>query len=538
MNRRTFLKSSVIAGAALGLGFNQPGKVSVKNRFETIIANGLIYAGDGKAPIKADIGISGGKIAAIGKLGDSCDKWVDATNMAVSPGFIDIHTHTNTNFHSCPFGDSRIYQGITTDIGGNCGSSPFPQKNGKYVKDIKEFYSKLNTLKIGINYKSYSGQGSLRGFVIGANDVKATSGQIARMKALLEAEMEAGSLGLSSGFEYVPSSYASKAEVIELCKVVAKYNGLFAVHLRDEGDNVEEALQEAIDIAKTSGVRLQISHLKTQGTDNWHKAPALLSQIEKAESEGVDIAFDRYPYIALSTDLSTVIPLNFRQGTNSEVMERLKDDETAKKIGEYAESRFIKLGGTQNVVITSGRKENNAQYIGKNLLECSEMSGLEPWPFVRQLLIEENVDVSMIAFAMKEENVKLFLSHKLGMPASDGSLYSPVGPLSRSMPHPRSYGTFPRFIGKYCRDEKLMDLSKAIFKCTGFPASRLNLKDRGLLIPKYYADIVVFNPDTIIDTATFSSPHQFPTGIEHVFVNGKHAVESGKGQKIFAGKVL
>jgi len=524
-----------MAGAALGFGFNQVGRVSVKNRFETIIANGLVYVGDGKVPIKADIGISEGKIAAIGKLGDLCDKFIDAANMAVSPGFIDIHTHTDTNFHSCPFGDSRIYQGITTDIGGNCGGSPFPRADGK---DIEDFYSKLNKLKIGINYKSYSGQGTLRGFVVGPNDVVATPKQIARMKALLEAEMKAGSLGLSSGFEYVPGSYASKSEVIELCKVVAKHNGLYAVHLRNEDDNVEEALQEAIDIAKTSGVRLQISHLKAQNADNWHKAPDLLKRIEKAESEGVDIAFDRYPYIAFSTGLSTFIPLNFRQGTVDEIIKRLKDNETAKKIGEYAESRFVKLGGPQNVVITSSRKENNVQYIGKNLLECSEMSGLKPWPFVRQLLIEERVNVSMIAFAMKEENVKLFLSHRLGMPASDGSLYSPVGPLSRSMPHPRSYGTFPRFIGKYCRDEKLMDLSEAIYKCTGLPASRLNLKNRGLLIPNYYADIVVFNPETIIDTATFSAPHQFPIGIEHVFVNGQHSIESGKSKGILAGRIL
>jgi len=535
MNRRNFLKNSVLAGAALGFGFYQPGKISVKNRFEIIIANGLIYAGDGKPPIKADIGISAGKITAIGKLGNSCDKLIDAANMAVSPGFIDIHTHTDSNFYSCPFGDSRIYQGITTDIGGNCGGSPFPNKDGKGIDD---FYSGLNELKIGINYKSYTGQGTLREIVVGPNDVPATSGQIAEMKALLEADMEAGSLGLSSGFEYVPSSYASKSEVIDLCKVVAKYNGLFAVHLRNEDDLVEEALQEAIDIAKASGVRLQISHLKAQNAANHHKAPDLLRQIEKAESEGVDIAFDRYPYIAFSTGLSTFIPLDLRQGTRDDIIQRLQDNEIARKIGEYAESRFIKLGGPQNVVITSGKNENNIQYIGKNLLECSEMSGLEPWPFVRQLLIEEKVNVSMIAFAMSEENVKLFLSHRLGMPASDGSLYSPVGPLSQSMPHPRSYGTFPRFVGKYCRDEKLMDLSRAVYKCTGFPASRLGLKDRGLLLPNYYADIVVFNPDTIIDMATFASPHQFPIGIEHVFVNGRHAIESGKGKDVLAGMVL
>ena len=535
MNRRIFLKGTLMTGAALGFGLHHSCKISAKNRFETIIANGLVYAGDGKAPLKADIGISAEKIVAIGKLGDSCDRFVDAANMVVSPGFIDIHTHTDTNFHSCPFGDSRIYQGITTDIGGNCGSSPSPDADGKNITD---FYSKLTELKTGINYKSYTGQGTLRSLVVGNNDVKATSEQIDRMKALLSADMEAGSLGLSSGLEYTPGSYASKSEIAELCKVVAKYNGLFAIHLRNEDDHVEEALQEAIDIASVSGVRLQISHLKAQNAANWHKAPDLLKMIENAESEGIDIAFDRYPYIAFSTGLSSFIPLNLRQGTSNEIIERLKNDAIAKKIGEYAESRFTKLGGAQNVVITSGKNEHNIPFIGKNLLECSEMSGLAPWPFVRQLLIEERINVSMVAFAMTEENVKLFLSHRLGMPASDGSLYSPVGSLSKSMPHPRSYGTFPRFIGKYCRDEKLMDFSSALYKCTGLPASRLNLKDRGLLIPNYFADILVFNPETIIDTATFAEPHQFPKGIEHVFVNGKHAIESGEGKDVFAGKVL
>jgi len=535
MNRRSFLKSSVVAGTALGFGFSRSGSVSVKNRFDTIIAGGLVYVGDGKAPITADVGISDGKIAAIGKLGDSCDKFVDATNRVVSPGFIDIHTHTDTNFYHCPFGDSRIYQGITTDIGGNCGGSPFPKKNGK---DIGDFYAKLNNIKIGINYNSFSGQGTLRDIVVGPDNIEATAAQIDRMKALLEAEMEAGSVGLSSGFEYTPGSYATQSEVIELCKVVAKYNGLYAVHLRNEDDKVEEALQEAIDIAKASGVRLQISHLKAQNAANWYKAPYLLQIIEKAESDGIDIAFDRYPYIAFSTGLSSFIPINLRDGTTEEIIARLKDDEIARKIGEYAESRFVRLGGPQNVVITSSNNENNLQFIGKNLIECSEMSGLGPWPFVRYLLIDERVDVSIIGFAMKEENVKLFLSHRLGMPASDGSLYSPVGRLSESIPHPRSYGTFPRFLGKYCRDENLMDLSTAIYKCTGLPASRLRLKERGLLIPNYHADIVVFNSNTIIDTATFAAPHQFPVGIEHVFVNGQHAVESGRGKDVFAGKVL
>lgn len=535
ISRRTFIKSSALAGAAFGLGFGVPKILGANNRFDTIVKGGVIYSGEGGKPFPGEVGIKDGKISAIAQsLGDSANKIIDAKGMAVSPGFIDIHTHTDTNLFDSPLGDSKIYQGVTTDIGGNCGEGPFP---GKTWENIYDFYSAFPK-QIGLNYGSFTGQGSLRQFIVGDNDVVCTPEQLEQMKTILARQMEQGSIGISCGLEYTPGSYATTQEIAELCKVVASYNGLFAIHMRNEDDRVEEAVAEAISIAKLSGVKLEISHLKAQNAANWHKAPALLRQIENAAAQGVDIAFDRYPYTAFSTGMSTFIPLNERQGTNAEIIDRLKNETISKKIGDYSISRIARLGGPANVVVTSCKREDNKRFIGLNVEQCSALTGKDPWPFIRDLLIEENVSVSIIGFAMTEENVKMFLSHPLGMPASDGSVYSPVGPLSNSRPHPRSYGTFPRFIGKYCRDEKLMDLSLAIKKCTSLPASRIGLKNRGILLPGYQADIVVFNPNTILDTATYPEPHQFATGINDVIVNGIHTIRAGKALGTLGGVLL
>lgn len=535
ISRRDFIRSSVLTGAALGLGFGTSELLRTRNRFDTIIKNGVLYSGEGGSPFRGDVGIKDGKISAIAmNLGNSADNIVDAAGMAVSPGFVDLHTHTDTNLFEAPLGDSKIYQGVTTDIGGNCGSAPFP---GEKFDSIEAFYRAFPS-EIGINYGSFTGQGSLRSFVVGDNDVAATASQLDRMKGILAEQMEQGSIGMSSGLEYTPGSYATNDEIAELCKVVASYNGLFAIHMRNEDDRVEESVREAISIAEKSGVRLQISHLKAQNAANWHKLPNLLNLIEEAASRGVDIAFDRYPYTAFSTGMSSFIPLTQRQGSIDEIVARLENKQVADEIGVYAMSRIARLGGPQNVVVTSCATEKNKRFTGLNIEECCSLSGKQPWEFIRDLLVEEKVNVSIIGFAMKEDNLKMLYAHRLGMPASDGSVYSPSGKLGESMPHPRSYGTFPRFLGKYCRDEGIMQLSEAVKKCTSLPASRIGLKDRGLLMPGYMADIVVFNPDTIIDRATYQEPHQFPEGVVDVFVNGVHTISSGRFSGSMGGVLL
>ena len=340
ISRRGFIKSSLFAGAALGLGFSDITKLRANNRFDTIIRNGLIYNGELRAPVKGDIAIKNGRISALGDLGTSADKVIDAGGNVISPGFIDIHTHTDANMMEAPLGDSKIYQGVTLDIGGNCGDSPFPSSRWE---NKEAFFADYARQSRGINYGTLIGQGTVRGRFVGDNDTPATADQIKAMVSYVESQMEMGAAGISCGLEYVPGSYAPEAEIAELCKAVARHNGLFAIHMRNEDDRVEIALAEAIRIAKASGVRLQVSHLKAQNAANWHKAPMLLKMIEDAKSSGVDIAFDRYPYIAFSTGMSTFIPLAERQGTTDEILKRLESPAISNKIEEYARSRFDRL---------------------------------------------------------------------------------------------------------------------------------------------------------------------------------------------------
>lgn len=541
ITRRDFLKRSLLAFGALSCPSVSPlsakSTARVVSRYDTIIANGLVVDGSAQAvPLVADVGIRGHHIEAIGQLGRQARHVIDATGMVVCPGFVDIHSHTDTNLLQCPAGDSRIFQGVTTDIGGNCGGAPFP--NGPYNR-ASDFFKTLRTKQIGINYASYTGQGDLRSAVVGEDNVAATARQIKAMQDLLDAQLRQGSIGLSCGLEYAPGAYASTDELVALLHVVARHDGLFAIHMRNEDDHVEEAVDEALDMAREAGVRLQISHLKAQNQANWHKGPALLQRIERARAEGIDVAFDRYPYTAFSTGLTSFIPLTDRAGTQEEVLARLHDNQKAAEMGEYARQRFERLGGTQNVVLSScSLPHNRTAYMGKNLEQCATLSGMTAWDFVRALLIEEALQPEIIAFAMTEDNVRLFLSHPLGMPASDGSVYSPQGPLAQSMPHPRSYGTFAHFYHQYCHQEGLLDLPTAIHKMTALPASRLPLKKRGQLKNGYAADVVVFDPDTFCDTATFEQPHQFASGLHHVWVNGVHTLCNGTHTGALAGEVL
>jgi N-acyl-D-amino-acid deacylase len=552
LSRRTFLQTFAVTGAAFGLNIANPLYARVKGAasFDILIKNGWIYTGDGRAPILGDVGMKEGKIAAIGNLGDTADQVVDAAGHAVSPGFIDIHSHTDTNLFTYPAGDSKLFQGVTTDVGGTCGGSPFPYTHAELARQADEmrfgyppwqhidgFYDALEKNRIGINYASFTGQGRLRSMVVGENAVAATSEQIEQMKSLLAKQMELGSMGMSSGLIYTPGAYASDEELVELCKVVADYDGLFCIHMRSEGDQVEESLRDTIEIARRSGVRLQISHLKTTQPANWHKMPALLRMIDEAVASGVNVAFDRYPYIASSTGLSSFVPLEEREGSREEVIARLKDPEKAKEVARFSASRIEKMGGAHNVLIVSSRQEENLQYIGKNLQECSELSGLEVPEFIRRILISEKMGVSYIGFSMCEENLRLLYAHPLSMPGSDGSVNAPTT-TSNSLSHPRSFGTFPRFLGTYVREQKVVNLETAVYKMCALPASRLGIKDRGLLIPGYRADVVVFDPATVCELSTYAQPHQFNKGIEHVFVNGVWTVKDEKYTGALAGNVI
>ena len=551
ISRRGFF--SATAGAALGFAFANPLRATAGQpaAFDVIIKNGTIHAGDGRAPISGDLGIKDGKIAAIGKLDGGAEQVVDASGRAVSPGFIDIHTHTDTNLLRLPAGDSHVHQGVTTDVGGNCGASPFPYSDAEFAKNkdtlrhghpywqhVDGFYAALEKSKIGINYASLTGHGRLRSAVMGHdNTAKATPAQTKQMRELLAKQMESGSMGMSCGLIYKPGIYASTGELVELCKVVAEYDGLFSIHMRSEAGSVLESLREAIDIARRSGARLQISHMKTSGRRNWQKAPAMLKLVDEAVGSGIDIAFDRYPYTASSTSLSSsFLPLDVKQGGTAQIVARLKDPQKAAEIDRFNASS-LESKGARDVIISSCRKSENRKYVGKNLEECSELSGMGPLEFIRHILISENLSVSMISFSMSEENLRLFYAHPLAMLGSDGSAISTKANPG-SHPHPRNFGAFPRFLGTYSRELKIVDLPAAIYKMSGLPASRLKLKDRGLLAPGYCADVVVFDPKTVCELSTYANPRQYNKGIEHVFVNGAWTIKHGRHTGALAGSVL
>lgn len=549
ISRREFIKSGAIVTLGLSLG------CSVRNQFDIVIKNGMILDGTGAQALKKDLGVVGGKIAAIDDLKTTTsDLIIDANGLVVSPGFIDIHTHTDTELIVNPKAESKILQGVTTEVSGNCGYSPFPLNDEDFSELNKNLFEKygfhvtwrentgflevLEEKTISINYATFTGHGSLRSYVIGRNDVQPMPDQLKEMKQVLARSMEHGSFGLSTGLEYAPSSYASTEELIELCKVVSNNNGLYATHMRNEDDRVEEAIQEALRISKKAEVSLQISHLKAANQSNWHKVDNLLEMIQHAAESGMPVKADRYPYIAYGTGLTTFLPLWSRQGSTDEILARLQDKNLLSKIKEYADSRSQRIGGWDRVLISACFTDKNKAWEGKSIEECADTFGKSPFEFIQNLLLEERNRVGIVGFAMDEDNLKKVLSSPLVMIGSDGSAVAPYGKLSEGKPHPRYYGTFPRVLGKYCREEKLFDLAAAVQKMTSMPAKKLGLQKRGIIAKGYYADLTIFNSKTVIDKATFVAPHQTPTGIEYVLVNGQLTVKKGKHAGASAGVVL
>jgi len=556
INRREFIKtSSRIAGIGImGGSFILKG-CQTKQDFDLVIKNGLIYDGLGSLPILADIGIVGNFIGKIGNIPSGKGKHViDANGFSVSPGFIDAHDHTDCGLLVNPKAESAVRQGITTLVSGNCGSSPFPiakeiheefKENLKETYqiqldwvDLKGFFSRLERIGIALNYATLVGQGTIRGAVVGFNDRAAKPDELKRMKSLVEENLIDGAIGLSSGLEYAPGSYASPEEIIELCQVVSRMKGVYASHMRSEGDNLIESLDETIEVGRRTGVTLQISHFKAAYPRNWHKLDDAFKKVEQAREEGIPIFCDRYPYTAGSSGLSFYFPLWARQGTTEEFINRLKDPTLDSRIRAHIRSQEEKIGSWDKVFITSVLTEKNQKFQGKNILQAAQETGKEPFEFMRDILIEEKNQVSMVVFMMSEENLKRVLSHPLVGIGCDGSAIAPYGLLGGGKPHPRSYGTFPRVLGKYVREEKILTTEEMIKKMTSIPADRFGFSNRGKLQTGCFADLVIFDEEKIIDKATYEDPHQYPVGVEYVLVNGQIVIERGDHTGLLPGKIL
>ena len=549
INRREF--NLTLAAGTLGMMTG----CSINNRFDIVIKNGLIIDGSGGPAYKKDIGITGDRIEAIADLKRAtANLIIDGEGLIVSPGFIDIHTHTDLQLLVNSKAESKIHQGVTTEVAGNCGGSYFPIGDDEHEemdehifnqyginidwKSTEGYLKRVEDQKISNNHATLTGQGTLRSIAVGNNDVPATPEQIKEMKYLLEQSMAEGSFGLSSGLEYAPGSYASTEELIALNAVVAKKGGIYAIHIRSEDDHVEEAIQEALRICKDANVSTQIAHLKAANPINWNKIDHVLEMIHDAALSGLQITADRYPYIAYGTGLTMFLPLWSRQGDTDEILARLEDKNSVAKIKKYAESKGQDIGGWDRVVISACGIEKNKALEGMSVQACADSLNVTPFEFIRNILIEERNRVSMIGFAMDEENLKKVLSSPHVMIGSDGNAVAPYGKLGEGKPHPRYYGTFPRVLGKYAREDKIFDLTTAVNKMTLMPATKLGLKNRGLIAKDNYADIVLFDPETVIDNATFVDPHQFPSGIEYVIVNGKITIEKGEHTGAVAGSVL
>lgn len=557
ITRRQFLKKSSQALATLGVGscgLLLKGCQS-KKEFDLIIKDGFIFDGLGKEAFEADIGISGNLIKKIGKIPPSKGKSIiDAQGLVVCPGFIDAHDHTDTGLLVNPKAESAVRQGITTLVSGNCGSSPFPIAEEIFEEEKKElqerfhldltwtdihgFFNLLEEKRIAVNYSSLVGQGAIRGAAMGFTDRPPKPEELEKMKLMVEENIRAGALGLSTGLEYAPGSYAQADEITELCKVAARLGGVYATHMRDEGDTLIESLDETIEVARKTGISLQISHFKIAYPRNWNKIGDALRKIKEANNEGISIFCDRYPYIAGSTGLSFYFPLWARQGTTEEFLARLKDPTLESKIKSHVAEQEKKLSSWDKVVISSVITEENRRFEGKSVLDGAKELGKDPYDFMRDLLIEERNRVGMVTFMMNEENLKKILAHPLVGVGSDGSALAPYGPLGRGKPHPRHYGTFPRVLGKYIREEKIVPLPEMLKKITSIPAKKFGFEKRGILLNEYFADIVIFDNDRVIDKATWINPHQFPEGVEYVIVNGQVVIQKGEHTGQLPGIVL
>jgi N-acyl-D-amino-acid deacylase len=441
---------------------------------------------------------------------------------------VDIHSHGDGTLWADPRGESLVRQGITTIVVGQDGSSRAPRRDGSTSsaedEDVSatflDLWKSLDQLRPSVNVASMIGLGSVRHVVIGDDDRKATDAELRRMVALVEKALTEGACGASSGLEYTPGAFAPLDELIALCRPLAARGLPYATHMRNEDDRVLEAIDESIAVARGAGCRLQISHLKTQGPRNWKKLDDVFARIAAARKAGLDVAFDRYPYIAYQTGLTNLFPVWSRDGGTSQFLARLADSSTASRIQREALAKVDLIGGWHNVMISGVGSDDDRRFEGARMDEIAQALQLEPYAASIQLLARSKGNVGMVGFAMSEENLERILAHPLGMVCSDGGAVAIDGPARRGHPHPRSLGTFPRVLARYVRERKALTLPQAIQKMSSMAASRIGVRDRGRLVNGAYADIVVLDPSTIEDKATFADPFQYAVGIKAVLVNG------------------
>lgn len=522
---------------------------SAEQRYDMVILHGKIIDGTGNPWFSGDVGIRGNKIAAIGKLeGERAKVTLEAGGKIVSPGFIDMLGQSELTLLVDNRAMSKISQGITTEVTGE-GSSIAPL-NEKILADMRPtlekydlkidwrdldgYFRRLEQSKSAINVGTFVGATQVRKYIIGLEDRQPSADELEEMKKLVRAAMEQGALGLSTSLIYAPATFAKTAELIELAKVAAEYGGIYASHIRDEGDKEIEAIYEAADIARAANLPVEIWHLKVAGKANWGKMQSIVGLIDQHRRDGIDISADVYPYAASSTRLNSRIPSWAHDGGINKLLERLKDPATRMRIrSEIAAAgrgsdNSLGSTGPEGILITTVSNPELKQYEGKRLSEIAAQWNKDPVEMMMDLLVADSARTSAIFFSMNEQDVKMAMAQPWVSFCTDGGQRALDGPLFEGKPHPRSYGSFARVLGKYVREENIITLEDAIRKMTSLPAARVGLKERGILKPGFYADVVIFDPKKVSDKATFENPHQYSEGIDVVIVNGRPVWEEGK----------
>ncbi len=544
--------SLIAATAALAVvaAAPRPMQPQPPTHFDVLVRGGMVYDGTGAAGRRADVGITGDRITAIGALDSAtAPHIVEATGLAVAPGFINMLSWSTDSLLADGRSQGELRQGVTTEIFGE-GTSMGPlnadmkRRAVEQMGDIKyditwttlaEYLQELERRGISTNVASFVGATTIREHVIGLADRKPTAAQMVEMKALVRQEMEAGALGIGSSLIYAPAFYADTGELIELCRVAAAYGGMYISHLRSEGNRLVEAVDELITIAREAKIPAEIYHLKAAGQSNWPKMATVIAKVERARREGLRITADMYTYTAGSTGLDAAMPPWVLDGGYDAAFRRLRDPATRRRIraaietpSNAWENLYLAAGSADRVLLVEFKSPALKPLTGKTLAEAARLRGEAPADTIMNLVLEDQSRVGAVYFMMSEENIRRQIVLPWVSFGSDAASMAPEPPFTRSSTHPRAYGNFARVLGRYVRDEKLLTVAEAVHRLSGLPATNLGLDRRGFLAEGMYADVVVFDPATIADRATFERPHQYAVGVRDVFVNGVAVIRGGE----------
>jgi N-acyl-D-amino-acid deacylase len=558
--RFSALATTLIVSAALVAPCICAGQTSPRaDSFDVLIKAGMVYDGTGQAPRRADVGIRGDRIVAIGDLQRASAKSViDATGLAVTPGFINMLSHSEVSLIADGRSMGELKQGVTTQIFGESSMGPLSDEMKKrrlaQQGDIKyeigwttlaEYLTYLEKRGVSQNFASFIGAPTVREYVIGLEDKPPTPEQLDKMRELVRQEMEAGALGITTALIYPPATFAKTDELIELSKVAAKYKGKYIAHIRSEANQLTEAVEETIHISREAGLPAEIYHLKASGQENWSKLDRVIAMIEEARRQGLKITADMYTYTAGATGLNSCMPPWVYDGGAEAAYKRLQDPETRKKIADAMrtpsndwENLYMLASSPDRILLVGFKSDALKPLTGKTLAEVARMRGKDPVETIMDLVLEERSRVGTVYFMMDEQNVEKQIRQPWVSFGSDAASMAPEGVFLKSSTHPRAYGNFARLLGKYVREQKVISLAEAVRRLSGLPAINLGLDHRGFIEQGMFADVVVFDPQTIADRATFEQPHQYSIGVRHVFVNGVQVLKDGEHTGAKPGRAL